>query len=670
MNPRSLESSLTLQDIQADPAESPLSGGWWFIGESESQKLVYSIEPGTLAATDWLSADMLLDGEELAVFQLSLRERDQGDAARPPREFHLIFGLLNQCSARLRLDLTDLNQNRWSLPREGACLKRHCGGDRVEAERVDRITLSVTRRGDRAARWCMTPLMISDQEPAWMGALVLPKGKLIDELGQWAIRDWTGKTGSSAAVTRRLRSQRRDAEAARLPEGFSRWGGSTRAAKLEPGKCFRTHHDGQRWWLVDPDGHLFFSAGLDCVRPGIPANHGNLKEAVTWLPARKGPYAAIYSGQRSTEAVDYLRANLIRAFGADWHAQWGAIALGEMRRLGFNTVANWSDWQIAKAGGFPYVRPLDARLKRTPEVYRDFVDVFDPAFEPDCRDFAQQLLETRDDPAMIGYFLMNEPKWGFAIESPAAGMLFTTETCHARANLAEHLKTKYGDSAGLTKAWGMDTTLEAIGRGKWSKPLSAAAKSDLEAFSTVMIERLFHILSAACRAVDPDHLNLGARYYTLPPEWALAGMTCFDVFSINSYTDRAPKDKIDRIVELMHRPVMIGEWHFGALDVGLPASGIGRVKDQAARGQAYRVYFEGAAAHPGCVGVHYFTMYDQSALGRFDGENYNIGLYDICHRPYEPLSEAAGESHKAMYAVRSGQQPPYDRAPKYLSKLF
>ena len=41
--------------------------------------------------------------------------------------------------------------------------------------------------------------------------------------------------------------------------------------------------------------------------------------------------------------------------------------------------------------------------------------------------------------------------------------------------------------------------------------------SGLAAFSTVMVKQLFEGLSDACRAVDPIHLNLGARYHTVPP---------------------------------------------------------------------------------------------------------------------------------------------------------
>jgi hypothetical protein len=185
-----------------------------------------------------------------------------------------------------------------------------------------------------------------------------------------------------------------------------------------------------------------------------------------------------------------------------------------------------------------------------------------------------------------------------------------------------------------------------------------------------MAEKLFDTLSHACRSVDPRHLNLGARYYTVPPDWALAGMTSFDVFSMNCYRERVPAAELANVSDALGRPILIGEWHFGALDAGLPASGIGHVPDQKARGQAFRIYLEDAAAQPWCVGAHYFTLYDQSAIGRFDGENYNIGFVDVCHREYEPLVAAARESHARMYQVAQGERDAYASEPGYLPKLF
>jgi hypothetical protein len=315
------------------------------------------------------------------------------------------------------------------------------------------------------------------------------------------------------------------------------------------------------------------------------------------------------------------------------------------------------------------VRPLDHHFRRAPAVFRDFPDVFHPGFAKDAAEYAEQLEETADDPAFIGYFLMNEPTWGFASENPAAGMLFNTPACHARRALADFLRDRYKTDAALAKAWGTKATFGAVGEGEWRTRLTDAAQADLARFSTVMVEKLFGGLTEACRRVDPNHLNLGARYYTIPPQWALEGMKCFDVFSVNGYTERV-RPELGDLSATVGRPVMIGEWHFGALDVGLPASGIGRVRNQEARGQAFRIYLEDAAAKPWCIGVHYFTFYDQSAIGRFDGEDYNIGFLDVCNRPYEPLARAARASHERLYRVALGEAEPYDNAPEYLPKLF
>jgi hypothetical protein len=248
--------------------------------------------------------------------------------------------------------------------------------------------------------------------------------------------------------------------------------------------------------------------------------------------------------------------------------------------------------------------------------------------------------------------------------------LFNTPVCHSRTALAEFLRQRYADDAGLSAAWGGAATLAGAAEGAWTAPLNVQAQQDLVDFSGVMVEKFFNGLTGACRQVDPNHLNLGIRYYTVPPAWALAGMRTFDVFSMNCYRKRLPEGEMAQISALLNLPILVGEWHFGALDAGLPASGIGHVPDQAARGKAYRVYVEDAAAKPWCVGVHFFTLYDESAIGRFDGENYNIGFLDVCNRPYEALCRAARATHRRMYRVAAGESQPYDQEPEYLPMLF
>jgi hypothetical protein len=183
-----------------------------------------------------------------------------------------------------------------------------------------------------------------------------------------------------------------------------------------------------------------------------------------------------------------------------------------------------------------------------------------------------------------------------------------------------------------------------------------------------MTEHYFNTISDACSRVAPNHLNLGMRWAGLPPMWAVEGMKAFDVFSLNCYQATVPREVTSEIRKMLTMPVMVGEFHFGALDVGLPSSGLGHLKNQTERAKAYRVYMEDAAANPDCVGAHWFTLYDQSALGRFDGENYNIGFLDVCNRPYEELCNAGMATHEQIYAVAAGEIEPYNDVPEYLPR--
>jgi hypothetical protein len=650
--------------LKKEEGPAPIPGATWYVAEATMAGLRYEFPAGALAQARYLTADMLLDGNTLGVFALELQEGEGGPT------FYLIHALLNQCQARMRMALEAVGQNRWRYEREGAWLKPMCAGDIVDLARVDRMRILVHRKAEGAMRFCLTPVTATAEEPAALTDPILPKGPLLDELGQSRLHTWPAKSKSDEEVTARLRSQLEAAPGQRWPEEFSRWGG-WKQRRVEGTGFFRTHHDGKRWWLVDPEGHLFWSAGPDCVSVNTTAACGGLEKALSWMPDPEGEYAPIYSRWHGrVRGINYLAANLIRAFGpGEWYDRWSQIALAELRRLGFNTVANWSDWQIARKAGFPYVRPLDYSGEGVPCVFRDFPDVFHPQFARAADRFAEQLQKTAGDPALIGYFLMNEPTWGFAEETPAAGMLLNTPECETRKALAECLRVRYGSDAAFAAAWGMAVTFGEVARGAWRQRLTEAARKDLEAFSTVMVDKLFRTLTEACRKVDPNHMNLGARYAGMPPRWALEGMKCFDVFSINCYQERVDP-RYEEMSAVVGRPILIGEWHFGALDAGLPASGIGHVRDQQARGQAYRVYLEDAAAKPWCVGAHWFTQYDESALGRYDGEDYNIGFLDVCHHPYQPICAAARESHARMYRVAAGEAAPYDQAPEYLERLF
>ena len=89
----------------------------------------------------------------------------------------------------------------------------------------------------------------------------------VDRFGQFRHDDWPGKIHSEAELSESLR--REDAWLAEHADspipGADRFGGWKDGPQLEATGAFRTEKVRGKWWLVDPDGHLFFSHGVDCV---------------------------------------------------------------------------------------------------------------------------------------------------------------------------------------------------------------------------------------------------------------------------------------------------------------------------------------------------------------------------------------------------------------------
>jgi len=60
---------------------------------------------------------------------------------------------------------------------------------------------------------------------------------------------------------------------------------------------------------------------------------------------------------------------------------------------------------------------------------------------------------------------------------------------------------------------------------------------------------------------------------------------------------------------------------------------------------------------------------DQPVVGRFDGENYNIGFNDIMYRSYDELVKAALKTHQRVYEVAAGEKKPYSRKAKTIPAI-
>lgn len=426
-----------------------------------------------------------------------------------------------------------------------------------------------------------------------------------------------------------------------------------------------------RWWLADPEGNAFLSTGVDCVNPGVETRVDVMREFIPDLPPRTEEFAQVWSQKGPFEFANFGIANLIHAFGANWWESWAKISKNYLLEQGFNTIGNWSQPEFIRWANMPYVLPMAGFPGTKDMIFRDFPDVFDPEFAHNSQIFAQQLAPLSGDRNLIGYFLRNEPEWAFVYDlCIAEELLAHPKPLVSKYALMDWLRKKYETPENWSAAWGkkfaeFKDVLIPIHR---ASRLSAQAAADLKEFSEEMIRRYVTLPSRECRKTAPNHMNLGMRYAYITDKSLLAGYENFDVFSINSY-QISPFEQVEQVGRLLDKPVMIGEFHHGALDRGLSATGIRGVASQEERAVAYQYYMEQGAASRYFVGAHYFQFNDQSALGRFDGENYQIGLVDVCMRKYPEIARGIRECHSRIYMVANGQLPAYSRRPEEIPAL-
>ena len=455
------------------------------------------------------------------------------------------------------------------------------------------------------------------------GDAVVDALPVLDELGQYAHDSWPGK----ARLVEELRAAWREEERSlRVADPALCAYGGFADTKARATGFFRTERIDGRWWFVDPDGHLFLSLGVDVIQPQMSTPALGREALFAARPPQELASSRARGGDRG---LSFFTWNLLRRFGDDWTSRWIDLTFRRMETWGLNTVANWSDDRLGQAKRKPYVVPLESWL--TDVSYLGLPDVHSEAFAKEADERARrQCAARRDDPWLLGYFPANEPPFPQK-ELQTVDLILGGPPTATRAVLAKWLAD--GDTEERRK--------EFVGQA---------------------FERYVEITSAAIRRHDPNHLNLGMRSGGSPTPAEIRAARAFDVYSVNIYESEVSAARVKQVSELTGKPVLIGEFHFGVPGRGLAASLV-QVRDQAERGRAYRYYVENAFALPELVGTHYFQWADQPATGRFDGENYNIGLVDVTDRPYAELVQAMLQTHRRVRGLHTGAlEPTRERA--------
>jgi len=503
--------------------------------------------------------------------------------------------------------------------------------------------------------------------PQWLSMDESEFFPIIDEYGQFIHKDWPGKVKSTEDMAARKGKETADLAQHPGPKDWNKYGGWSGGPQLEATGYFRVEKHKGKWWLVDPDGRLFWSHGTDCIRSSTGTTPISDREYLYQaLPDQNSPFARFYGEGgwaphnyyegKSYRTFNFTGANLLRKYGENWEHEYAEMAHRRLRSWGMNTVANWSDDDIYLMRKTPYVATVNfggRRLEGSEGYWGKFRDVFDPSFEAEVRrSMERQKNRTAGDPWCIGYFVDNEIAWGDEV-SLAVAALVSPPDQPAKGVFVEDLKAKYGTIDNLNKVWGSQyASWDAMIQSR-DEPDRKKAYADLTAFYTKTAETYFEKCRDAVKAVAPDNLYLGCRFAWVNQLAVKASEKYCDVISYNFY--RREIESV-RLPGDMDKPVIVGEFHFGALDRGMFHTGLVPTESQEERAKAYKNYVNGGLRNPQIVGTHWFQYGDQATTGRGDGENYQIGFLDIADTPYPETIQACREVGYNMYKHRLGAE--------------
>ena len=293
---------------------------------------------------------------------------------------------------------------------------------------------------------------------------------IVDRYGQNARKEYPEKVHSLADLQTRKREEQADLAKASMP-GRSKWQGWAKGPRLHATGYFHTEKVGGKWWLVDPDGYLFFSTGIANIRmanlptltgydyrPGYVAQRdpGDLtpedsvgpmrlpataqegrfigselrRDMFEWLPPHDSEFGDHYSYIRKVhtgpmkagETFNFYSANLERKYGdrgrASYLDDWRATTKARMIDWGFTSYGNWLDPVFYPDPQIPFFANGwiigDFKTVSTgSDFWAPLPDPFDPGFTERARATARQIAsEVKGSPWCIGVFIDNEKSWG------------------------------------------------------------------------------------------------------------------------------------------------------------------------------------------------------------------------------------------------------------------
>ena len=491
-------------------------------------------------------------------------------------------------------------------------------------------------------------------------AINLPPEKffpMIDRYGQYIHADWPGKIKSDADLKKNRETEEKELTAAPERKDRNQYGGWSKGPKLKAtGHFYTTKHKGD-WWLVDPEGCLFWSHGIAHIVTGGYAVTERREHFFAELPDEscKGPLAWQTD---KTRTYHFYESNMKLKYEGDWKRSWDEMAQRRLHAWGVNTIGNWSDTNLYKLPNkTPYTEPLKTSapsIGGSTGVWEKFPDPFSPEFRSNLAKEIEKKRETSDDPWCIGYFVDNELGWGNDTSLSVAALI-SPASQPAKIAVVDMLRKKYNTIKKFNDTWNTSHADWDVLLASTSPPdvKNETIKADLREGYTLIADEYFRVIRDEVKKGAPNKLYLGCRFIT--PWWKdtcnniaiqISGKYC-DVVSFNIYDDLS----LLTLPQGFDKAIMISEFSIGASDRGMFHGGYPSVANQQERAKAYVKYVEFGLKHPNIVGTHWWLYVDPLAC-----DHYQFGIVDICDTPYPELVKAVKYIGTTMYNLRSGRK--------------
>jgi hypothetical protein len=495
---------------------------------------------------------------------------------------------------------------------------------------------------------------------------------LVDEYDQYTHADWREKIHNLDELKQSVKTEEADLKSHPAPAEWDKYGGWLKGPMLKATGSFRTEKVNGKWWLVDPDGRLFWSNGITCVRMGDYTPITDREFYFTDLPdsnkykqfygnMRSAPFG--YYKDRRSRSFDVLGWNMQLKYGDNWKETVSGLAPRRLGSWGFNTMGAWSSRDIYMKSTVSYAPILSIKARKiegSEGHWAKYSDPFDTSFIASLTRNVKSLEKSITDPYCIGYFADNETTWGDTTDVANWTMASSADQ-PAKIVMLDFLKKKYKNVSALNAKW--NTQFASWDDFMNNKKQLNIRNGDTKEFTVLMVNEYFMKVSGALKKLAPNKLYLGCRFdfHWYPSEKNLNAWDFRNNWVVNiaaQYCDVVSFNKYSSTVADLHpgdfdKPVICSEWHHTPINKAAFFSNAEDFNESMQmRTWKFEYYLGSCIDNPFVVGSHFFQYYDQPTLGRGDGENFNCGFISICDVPHADMINASREMAKGLYQRR------------------